>query len=68
MSEMMRPVQIAVEKDLSGGVRITLGGQVGLMSPEQGFEYAMVILRTIGVEVNAGPAFPAPARRHFRAE
>jgi hypothetical protein len=67
MSELMRPKQIAVQKDLSGGVRIQLGNEIGLMSPDQAFEYAMVILKTIGVEVNAGPGFPAPARRHFRA-
>lgn len=67
MSEVLRPMQLSVERDLSGGVRVGFGGSVGLLSPEQTFEFAMVLLKAAGVEVNLGPQFVAPAQKHFRA-
>lgn len=67
MSEVLRPMQVSVEKDLSGGVRIGLGGSVGLMSPEQAFEFAMVILKAAGVGVEVGMDFGRVPQKHFRA-
>lgn len=67
MADVLRPVQLTVEKDLSGGVRIGIGGAVGLLSPEQTVEFALVLLKTVGVEVNLGPQFQLPKQRMFRA-
>lgn len=66
MSEILQPMRITVEKDLSGGVRIGFGGAHGLMSPEQAFEYAMEILKAAGVGVEFGAQFPMPKKRFFR--
>jgi len=66
MPEVLRPMQISVERDLSGGVRIGFGGVHGLMTPEQAFEYAMEILKAAGVGVEFGKQFPMPVRKHFR--
>lgn len=67
MSEILAPMRITVERDLSGGVRIGFGATFGLMTPEQAFEYAMEILKAAGVGVEFGKQFPMPARKHFRA-
>ena len=64
--ELMKPMQVAVEKDLTGGVRITLGATVGLMSPEQAFEFAMLVLAAAGVGVEMGANFRPPSQKHFR--
>lgn len=64
---MLKPMKVAVEKDLSGGVKVTLGETVGLMSPEQAFEFAMVVLKAAGVEATIGPQFAVPSQKHFRA-
>ena len=63
---MLRQMQVAVEKDLSGGVKITLGETVGLMSPEQAFEFAMLVLKAAGVGVEMGANFRPPSQKHFR--
>jgi hypothetical protein len=40
---------------------------MALMSPDQAFEFAMVILERIGVQTNIGANVQAPpARQHFR--
>lgn len=67
MAEVLRPVQLSVEKDLSGGVRVGIGGAVGLLSPEQAFEFAMVLLKAAGVGVELGAQFPTVPQKHFRA-
>jgi len=64
---MLKPMKVAVEKDLSGGVRVTLGETVGLMSPEQAFEFAVVVMKAIGVDVNVGMDFGGAPQKHFRA-
>jgi hypothetical protein len=64
---MLKPMKVAVEKDLSGGVKITLGETVGLMSPEQAFEFGMVVLKAAGVGVEIGAQFPGASQKHFRA-
>jgi hypothetical protein len=66
MSSVLKPMQVAVERDITGGVRITLGGQMGLMSPEQAFEFAMVVLKAAGVGVEMGANFRPPSQKHFR--
>lgn len=66
MSEVLAPMRITVERDLSGGVRIGFGNSHGLMTPEQAFEYGMEILKAAGVGVEFGKQFPMPARKHFR--
>ena len=63
---MLRQMQVAVEKDLSGGVKVTLGETVGLMSPEQAFEFAMLVLKAAGVGVEMGANFRPPSQKHFR--
>lgn len=67
MPDVLKPMQVSVERDLSGGVRVGLGGSIGLLSPEQAVEFAVVILKTAGVEVNLGEQFRMPATKHFRA-
>lgn len=67
MPDVLRPMQLSVEKDLSGGVRVGFGGSVGLLSPDQAVEFALVLLKTAGVEVNLGPQFQMPKQRMFRA-
>lgn len=67
MADVLKPMQVSVERDLSGGVRVGLGGSVGLLSPEQAVEFAMVILKAAGVEVNLGDQFRIPAKKIFRA-
>jgi len=66
---MLKPMRVAVEKDLSGGVLVTLGETVGLMSPEQAFEFGVVVLKAAGVEVEAGLGldFGRVPQKHFRA-
>jgi hypothetical protein len=67
MPEILQPVQLAVERDGSGGIKLRLGNQMALMSPDQAFEFAMVILERIGVQTNIGANVQAPpARQHFR--
>ena len=66
MPEILQPMRISVERDLSGGVRIGFNDLHGLMSPEQAFEYAMELLRAAGVGVEFGKQFPMPMRKHFR--
>lgn len=66
MSDVLRPMQLSVEKDLSGGIKIGFGGSMGLLSPEQAFEFALVLLKAAGVETNFGPQFQVPKQRHFR--
>jgi hypothetical protein len=63
---MLKPMRVGVEKDLTGGVRITLGETVGLMSPEQAFEFAMLVLKAAGVGVELGANFQPPSQKHFR--
>lgn len=67
MADVLKPVQLSVEKDLSGGVKLRLGGSMALMSPEQAFEFAMVVLGKIGVEVNIGEHMQQGPRtqKHF---
>lgn len=66
MSSVLKPMQLSVEKDLSGGIKIGFGGSMGLLSPEQAFEFAMVLLKAAGVEMAFGPQFPVPKQKHFR--
>lgn len=67
MSDVFRPMQLSVEKDLSGGIKIGFGGSVGLLTPDQAFEFAMVLLKAAGVGTEFGAQFPKPVQRHFRA-
>ena len=67
MSDVLRPMQLSVEKDLSGGIKVGFGGSVGLLTPDQAFEFAMVLLRAAGVETEFGANFPAVKQKHFRA-
>lgn len=67
MADVLRPVQLTVEKDLTGGVRVGIAGAVGLLSPEQTVEFALVLLKAAGVEVNLGPQFSMPKQRMFKA-
>jgi hypothetical protein len=41
MPEILQPVQLVVERDGSGGIKLRLGTQMALMSPDQAFEFAM---------------------------
>lgn len=67
MPEILQPVQLAVERDGSGGIKLRLGSQMAQMSPEQAFEFAMIVLDRIGVETNIGANVqPHVAQRHFR--
>lgn len=66
MPEVLQNVQLSVEPDLSGGVKLRLGASMALMSPDQAFEFAMVILEKIGVGVNIGQNVQAQKHRHFR--
>ena len=62
MPEVLRPMQLSVEKDLSGGIKVGFGGVVGLLTPDQAFEFAMVLLRASGVSVD----LPVSRQKHFR--
>lgn len=59
-------MRVSVEPDLSGGVRVGFGGSMGLLTPEQAFEFAMVLLKTAGVNVDIGAQFQMPKQQHFR--
>lgn len=67
MPDVLKPMTLSVEKDLSGGVKVGFGGSIGLLSPDQAFEFAMVLLKAAGVGVEMGAQFPMPAQKHFRA-
>jgi hypothetical protein len=64
---VLKPMQLSVERDQSGGVRVGFGSAIGLMSPDQTVEFALVLLKAAGVEVNLGEQFRLPAQKHFRA-
>jgi hypothetical protein len=51
MTEILRSGELKVAKDLSGGVKIVIGGSAGLLSPEQTIELATVLLRLVGIDV-----------------
>lgn len=65
MSEVLKPIDVSIERDLSGGVRIKLGASMAIMSPDQAFEFAMAVLKVAGVGVEVGAQFPRPKQRHF---
>jgi hypothetical protein len=67
MADVLKPMRISVERDQSGGVKIEFGSSIGLLTPDQAFEYAMVILKAAGVGVEFGQQFQKPAQQHFRA-
>lgn len=67
MPDVLKPMTLSVEKDLSGGVKVGFGGSVGLLSPDQAVEFALVLLKAVGVEFNMGPQFQPPKQRMFRA-
>lgn len=62
---ILKQVQLGVEKDLSGGIKIRLGTSMGLLSPEQAFEFALVLLKAAGVEANIEQQLPMLKQRHF---
>ena len=65
MANILTSVQLGVEKDLSGGIKVRLGTSMGLLSPEQAFEFALVLLKAAGIETNIAAQFPMLKQRHF---
>jgi hypothetical protein len=65
MSDVLKPIDVSIERDLSGGVRIRLGVSMALMSPEQAVDFALAVLKVAGVGVEFGAQFPMPKQRHF---
>ena len=57
MASILKSVQLGVEKDLSGGIKVRLGTSMGLLSPEQALEFALVLLKAAGVSMDFGPQF-----------
>jgi hypothetical protein len=51
MKKMPRLEKLAVERDLNGGVRITIGSQVLGLSPDEAVKMAAAILKCAGVNV-----------------
>lgn len=62
---ILQQVQLGVEKDLSGGIKIRLGTSMGLLSPEQAVEFAMVLLKAAGIETSIAAQLPMLKQRHF---
>jgi hypothetical protein len=65
MSEILQAGQLRVGKDLSGGIKIAIGGSAGLLSPEQAVEFATVVLRLAGVNVEFSSKLPPAKQQHF---
>lgn len=63
MSEILRAGDLKVAKDLSGGVKIAIGGSAGLLSPDQTIELATVLLKLVGVNVEFNQGLPLPSKR-----
>lgn len=65
MSDVLKPIDVRIERDLTGGVRIQLGGSMALMSPEQARDFAIAVLKVAGISVDLGIHFPMSKQRHF---
>jgi hypothetical protein len=66
MSDVLTPIHLSVDRHASGGVKLQLGSSMGILSPEEAFELATVILKKIGVGVDIGGNVQ-PLPKHFRA-
>jgi hypothetical protein len=58
--------ELKVARDASGGVKIAIGSSAGLLSPEQAIEFATVVLRLAGVNVEFSHKLE-PVRENFLA-
>jgi hypothetical protein len=67
MSEILRAGDLKVAKDLSGGVKIAIGGSAGLLSPEQTIELATVLLKLVGIDVQFSTQIEPAKQKHFLA-
>lgn len=66
MPEVLRPLRLSVEKDLSGRVKIGFGQTTGFLTPDQAVEFAMVLLEKAGMGA-VGLNSIRPSQKHFRA-
>ena len=66
MSEILQAGQLKVARDLSGGVKIAIGGACGLLSPEQAIEFATVVLKLVGIDIEFSSKLP-PVKQNFMA-
>jgi hypothetical protein len=66
MAEILRPMQLSVEKQLDGRIKIGFGQSMGLLTPDQAVEFAMVLLERAGMG-NVGLNSIKSPQKHFRA-
>lgn len=66
MSGILTANELKVGRDGSGGVKIAIGGSCGLLSPEQAIEFATVVLRLAGVNVEFSHRLE-PVKQNFLA-
>lgn len=61
MSGILSANELKVARDPSGGVKIAIGGNAGLLSPDQAIAFATVVLKLAGVDLRFDQQVRPPA-------
>ncbi len=68
MSGILSANELKVAKDLSGGIKIAIGNSAGLLSPQQAIEFATVVMKLAGIDVQFSSGFAPEKQKQFLAE